>query len=228
LSRTPEARARGYKSGRFSFNVKGGRCEACEGDGTIRIEMHFLPDVYVVCDVCQGRRYNRETLEVAYKGRNIADILQLTVAQGLEFFGRIGAIREKLQSLADAGLGYMRIGQPATTLSGGEAQRVKLSRELCRRGGGRTLYVLDEPTTGLHADDIRRLLDVLRQLVEAGNTVIMIEHHLDVIRAADFVVDLGPGGGEAGGEILGCGTPEQIAALPGSFTGEYLRKTPRR
>jgi excinuclease ABC subunit A len=224
FARTPEARARGYKTGRFSFNVKGGRCEACQGDGTIRIEMHFLPDIYVVCDGCRGLRYNRETLEVRYKGKSISDILGLTVDQGLEFFARIGMIREKLQSLADAGLGYLRIGQPATTLSGGEAQRVKLSRELSRKGSGRTLYVLDEPTTGLHADDIRRLLQVLNQLVDAGNTVIIIEHHPDVIKTADYVIDLGPGGGDEGGALVGCGTPEEIAALAGSHTGEFLRR----
>jgi excinuclease ABC subunit A len=224
FARTPEARARGYAAGRFSFNMKGGRCEACQGDGVIRIEMHFLPDLHVVCDGCRGRRYNRETLEVRYKGKNIAEMLQLTVAQGLEVFGRIGVIREKLEALAEAGLGYLQIGQPATTLSGGEAQRVKLARELARKGSGRTLYVLDEPTTGLHTDDIRRLLRVLERLVDGGNTVIVIEHHMEVVKTADFVIDLGPGGGEHGGEIVGCGTPEQIAALPGSPTAEFLAR----
>ncbi len=223
FARTPEARARGYKAGRFSFNVKGGRCEACRGDGTLRIEMHFLPDVFVTCDVCRGRRYNRETLEVSYRGKSIAEVLELTVDQGLELFGRIGPVREKLQALAEVGLGYLRIGQPANTLSGGEAQRVKLARELAKKGAGRTLFVLDEPTTGLHADDIRRLMDVLNQLIDAGHSVVLIEHHLDVIRCADHVIDLGPGGGRAGGEIVGCGTPEEIAALRESFTGQYLK-----
>jgi excinuclease ABC subunit A len=224
FARTPDARLRGYRAGRFSFNVKGGRCEACQGDGTVRIEMHFLPDVYVTCDVCGGRRYNRETLEVLYKGRSIADVLEMTVDQGLEFFSRIGAIREKLLTLSEVGLGYVAIGQAATTLSGGEAQRVKLSRELSRKSTGRTLYVLDEPTTGLHPDDIRRLLHVLNQLVDAGNTVVVIEHNLDVIKTADYLLDLGPAGGDEGGRIVGCGTPEELAATPGSYTGQYLRK----
>jgi len=223
LARTPEARMRGFKAGRFSFNVKGGRCEACRGDGTLRIEMHFLPDVYVTCDVCAGRRYNRETLEIRYKGRSVADVLAMTVDQGLEFFGRIGPIRERLLTLSEVGLGYVAIGQSATTLSGGEAQRVKLARELSRKGAGRTLYVLDEPTTGLHTEDIRRLLAVLNQLVDAGNTVIVIEHHLDVIKTADYLIDLGPGAGEEGGELVACGTPEALAANPRSWTGQYLR-----
>jgi excinuclease ABC subunit A len=224
FARTPDARMRGYKAGRFSFNVKGGRCEACQGDGTVRIEMHFLPDVYVACDVCAGRRYNRETLEVRYKGRSIADVLDMTADQGMEFFARIGAVREKLQTLAEVGLGYVPIGQAATTLSGGEAQRVKLSRELSRKGAGRSLYVLDEPTTGLHADDIRRLLAVLNQLVDAGNTVVVIEHHLDVIKTADYLIDLGPGAGEDGGHLVACGTPETLAANPRSSTGRYLQR----
>jgi len=223
FARTPDARMRGYRAGRFSFNVKGGRCEACQGDGTMRIEMHFLPDVYVTCDVCHGRRYNRETLEVRYKAKSIADVLGMTVNQGLEFFSRIGAIREKLFTLAEVGLDYLPIGQAATTLSGGEAQRVKLARELSRKSTGRTLYVLDEPTIGLHPEDIRRLLHVLNRLVDAGNTVIVIEHNLDVIKSADYLIDLGPEGGDAGGRIVGRGTPEAIAATPGSATGEYLR-----
>jgi excinuclease ABC subunit A len=224
FAKTPEARMRGYKPGRFSFNVKGGRCEACQGDGVLKIEMHFLPDVYVSCDVCRGKRYNRETLEIKYKGRNIDDVLGMTVNQAGEFFFRIGNIRNKLQTLADVGLGYLQIGQPATTLSGGEAQRVKLARELSKRGVGSTLYVLDEPTTGLHTDDIRRLLDVLNQLVDAGNTVLVIEHNLDVIKSADFIVDLGPDGGDQGGQVVGCGAPEDIAGTAGSVTGSYLGK----
>ncbi len=224
FSKTPEARMRGYKPGRFSFNVKGGRCEACKGDGIIKIEMHFLPDVYVACDVCRGKRYNRETLEIRYKGKNIADILGMTVNQSFSFFEKINNIRGKLQTLVDVGLGYIHIGQPATTLSGGEAQRVKLSRELSKRGTGRTVYILDEPTTGLHVDDIRKLLNVLFRLVEAGNTVIVIEHNLDVIKTADHIIDLGPEGGDDGGYIVGCGTPEQITKISGSYTGQFLKK----
>jgi len=224
FSKVPESRARGYKPGRFSFNVKGGRCEACTGDGIIKIEMHFLPDIYVPCDVCRGKRYNRETLEIRYKGKSITDVLEMTVNQALQFFANISAIRSKLQTLVDVGLGYIRLGQPATTLSGGEAQRVKLSRELSKRGTGKTIYLLDEPTTGLHLDDIRKLLSVLNRLVEAGNTVIVIEHHLDVIKTADHVIDLGPEGGDAGGRVVGCGTPEEIAALPRSYTGQFLKK----
>jgi excinuclease ABC subunit A len=224
FSRTPDARMRGYKAGRFSFNVKGGRCEACQGDGTLRIEMHFMPDVYVTCDVCRGKRYNRETLEVHYKGKSIADVLEMTVDQGLEFFGRIAVIREKLITLSEVGLGYIPIGQAATTLSGGEAQRVKLTRELSRKSTGKTLYVLDEPTTGLHTDDIRRLLHVLNRLVDAGNTVVVIEHNLDVIKTTDYLIDLGPGAGKDGGRIVGCGTPEDLAANPHSWTGQYLRQ----
>ncbi|UCF91766.1 MAG: excinuclease ABC subunit UvrA [Desulfobacterales bacterium] len=224
FARTPEARMRGYKPGRFSFNVKGGRCEACQGDGIIKIEMHFLPDVYVTCDVCRGKRYNRETLEIRYKGKSIADVLAMTVNQALEFFGRITQIRTKLQTLAEVGLGYIQLGQPATTLSGGEAQRVKLSRELSKKGPGHTVYILDEPTTGLHIDDIRKLLQVLNQLVEAGNTVIVIEHHLDVVKTADHIIDLGPEGGDAGGYVVACGTPEEIATVEHSYTGRYLKK----
>jgi excinuclease ABC subunit A len=223
FARTPDARVRGYRAGRFSFNVKGGRCEACQGDGTLRIEMHFLPDVYVTCDVCRGRRYNRETLEVKYKGRTIEEALRMTIDEGIEFFGRIGAIRDKLLTLSEVGLGYVAIGQAAPTLSGGEAQRVKLARELGRKGTGRTVYVLDEPTTGLHPDDIRRLLHVLNRLVDAGNTVIVIEHNLDVIKTADYLIDLGPGGGEAGGRIVGSGTPEELAQNPYSTTGQFLK-----
>ncbi len=224
FSRTPESRMRGYKPGRFSFNVKGGRCEACRGDGIIKIEMHFLPDVYVACDVCRGKRYNRETLEIKYKGKNIADILDMTVNQSFKFFERVRNIRQKLQTLIDVGLGYIHIGQPATTLSGGEAQRVKLSRELGKKATGRTVYILDEPTTGLHMDDIRKLLDVLLRLVETGNTVIVIEHNLDVIKTADHIIDLGPEGGDEGGHVVGRGTPEEIANLKGSYTGQFLAK----
>ena len=224
FSRTAEARMRGYKPGRFSFNVKGGRCEACKGDGIIKIEMHFLPDVYVVCDVCRGKRFNRETIEVKYKGKNIADILDMTVNQSLDFFGNIHNIRQKLQTLVDVGLGYIQIGQPAPTLSGGEAQRVKLSRELSKKSTGRTVYILDEPTTGLHMDDIRKLLAVLSRFVDAGNTVIVIEHNLDVIKTADHIIDLGPEGGDEGGGIVGCGSPEALAAIKESYTGQFLKK----
>lgn len=223
LAKTPEARLRGYKSGRFSFNVKGGRCEACGGDGIIKIEMHFLPDIYVACDVCQGKRYNRETLDIRYKGKNVVDMLNMTVNQARTFFANIGHITTKLDTLVDVGLGYIHIGQPATTLSGGEAQRVKLARELSKKGTGQTVYILDEPTTGLHIDDIQRLLTVLYRLVEAGNTVIIIEHNLDVIRFADHVIDLGPEGGDQGGNIVGYGTPEEIASIAASYTGQALR-----
>jgi excinuclease ABC subunit A len=224
FTRTPEARMRGYKSGRFSFNIKGGRCEACQGDGIIKIEMHFLPDVYVACDVCRGSRYNRETLEIRYKGKNIAEVLEMTVNQAILFFARIEKIRSKLQALVEVGLGYIQLGQPATTLSGGEAQRVKLSRELSKRATGKTIYILDEPTTGLHPDDIRRLLNVLNQLVDAGNTVIVIEHNMDVIKTADYIIDLGPEGGDKGGYVIGCGTPEEIATVEHSYTGQFLEK----
>jgi excinuclease ABC subunit A len=224
FSRTPEARMRGYRSGRFSFNVKGGRCEACKGDGIIKIEMHFLPDVYVPCDVCHSKRYNRETLEIKYKGKNIADVLDMTVNQASGFFERIHQIRQKLNTLVEVGLGYIHIGQQATTLSGGEAQRVKLSRELSKKGTGRTVYILDEPTTGLHVDDIKKLLQVLNTLVDAGNTVIVIEHNMDVIKTADHIIDLGPEGGDEGGYIVGCGTPEEIANIKSSYTGQFLKK----
>jgi len=219
----PEAKARGYKPGRFSFNVKGGRCEACQGDGVIKIEMHFLPDVYVECDVCKGKRYNRETLEVKYRGRSIADVLDLTVEEGVTEFSAVPSIREKLATLERVGLGYVKIGQQATTLSGGEAQRVKLAKELSRRATGRTVYILDEPTTGLHFEDVRKLLEVLQALVDQGNTVIVIEHNLEVIKTADWVIDLGPEGGDGGGRIVAAGTPEEIAASPESYTGEFLK-----
>ena len=219
----PEARLRGYKSGRFSFNVKGGRCEACQGDGIIRIEMQFLPDVYVPCEVCHGQRYNREALEIRYRGKNIAEVLDMTVDEAMEFFANIPALQSKLVTLHDVGLGYIRLGQPATTLSGGEAQRIKLARELARRATGRTLYILDEPTVGLHMADVERLLQVLSRLVDAGNTVLIIEHNLDVLKTADWLVDLGPEGGDAGGRVIAEGTPEQVAANPASYTGRYLR-----
>jgi excinuclease ABC subunit A len=221
---SPDARARGYKPGRFSFNVKGGRCETCRGDGTIKIEMHFLPDVYINCEVCHGRRYNRETLEVKFKGKSIADVLDMSVEEALGFFAKIPKLRRRLQTLHDVGLDYMRLGQPATTLSGGEAQRVKLATELSKVATGRTLYILDEPTTGLHTYDIEKLLQVLQRLVDAGNTVLVIEHNLDVIKQADWVVDLGPEGGDAGGEVVAQGTPEEVAETPGSHTGEFLRR----
>jgi len=218
----PESKARGYKPGRFSFNVKGGRCEACQGDGLIKIEMHFLPDIYVQCDVCKGSRYNRETLEVLFKGKSIADVLDMTVDDGAAFFKAVPTIRDKLTTLQRVGLGYIKIGQPATTLSGGEAQRVKLSKELSKRATGRTFYILDEPTTGLHFDDVRKLLEVLHALVGAGNTVVVIEHNIDVIKTADWIVDLGPGGGDNGGRIVIEGTPEEVAEHGDSFTGQYL------
>ncbi|GAB6094768.1 excinuclease ABC subunit UvrA [Desulfatiferula olefinivorans] len=223
FSKTQDARARGYKAGRFSFNAKGGRCEACTGDGIIKIEMHFLPDVYVPCDVCHGKRFNRETLEIRYKGKTIADILDMTVNQALAFFTGIGAIREKLETLKDVGMGYIHLGQPATTLSGGEAQRIKLARELGKKDTGKTVYILDEPTTGLHTEDISKLLSVLNRLVDAGNTVIVIEHNLDVIKCADHIIDIGPEGGDAGGYIVAAGTPEDIIRCPESHTGQFLR-----
>lgn len=221
-SQTPEAKMRGYKQGRFSFNVRGGRCEACRGDGIIKIEMHFLPDVYVPCEVCKGARYNRETLEVKYKGKTIAEVLDMVVDEAVEFFKAIPKIHRKLVTLQEVGLGYIRLGQPATTLSGGEAQRVKLATELARRSTGKTLYILDEPTTGLHAEDIRKLLDVLQKLVDGGDTVVVIEHNLDVIKTADHIIDLGPEGGVCGGTIIGTGTPEQICKLEASYTGKFL------
>jgi excinuclease ABC subunit A len=222
FSKTAEARARGYKPGRFSFNVKGGRCEVCRGDGQIRIEMHFLPDVYVPCEQCHGRRYNRETLEVRFKGKTIADVLDMPVEEALEFFKHIPAIHRRLATLSDVGLGYIRLGQPATTLSGGEAQRIKLATELSKIATGRTLYILDEPTTGLHFADVARLLEVLHRLVDAGNSVVVIEHNLDVIKSADRLIDLGPEGGDGGGRVVATGTPEQVAAVAESHTGRFL------
>ena len=220
---TPEAKMHGFTSGRFSFNIKGGRCEACQGDGIIKIEMHFLPDVYVACDVCKGKRYNRETLEVKYKGKSIYDVLEMTVEEGLAFFKDHPKIARKLHTLCDVGLGYIKIGQPATTLSGGEAQRVKLATELSRRPTGKTVYILDEPTTGLHIADVHKLVEVLQKLVDGGNTVIVIEHNLDLIKTADHIIDLGPEGGDKGGMIIAEGTPEQVAATKGSYTGEYIK-----
>ncbi len=221
---TPEAKSRGYTSGRFSFNVKGGRCEACTGDGIIKIEMHFLPDVYVPCEICDGKRYNRETLEVRYKGKNIHDVLEMTVEEGCMFFENIPKIQRKLQTLFDVGLGYIKIGQPSTTLSGGEAQRVKLATELSKRSTGSTIYILDEPTTGLHSADVHKLTEVLQKLVDVGNTIVVIEHNLDIIKTADYIVDLGPEGGDKGGEIIACGTPEKVAKVAKSYTGQYLKK----
>jgi len=224
FAQTTAARVRGYRMGRFSFNLKGGRCEACEGDGLIKIAMHFLPDVYVTCDVCKGKRYNRETLEIRYKGKNIAEVLDMTVAEALVFFKNIPHIRKRLETLNSIGLGYITLGQSATTLSGGEAQRVKLSKELSKRGTGKTLYILDEPTTGLHFADIQRLLDVLNRLVEAGNTVVVIEHNLDVIKTADYIIDLGPEGGDEGGWVVAEGTPEEVSEVPNSYTGQFLKR----
>jgi excinuclease ABC subunit A len=222
-SLTPEAKVRGYKPGRFSFNVRGGRCETCKGDGQIKIEMHFLPDVYVPCETCKGARYNRETLEVRFKGRSIADVLEMSVEEALKFFAKIPKIRRRLQTLHDVGLDYIKLGQPATTLSGGEAQRVKLASELSKVATGKTLYILDEPTTGLHFADIEKLLETLQRLVDGGNTMIVIEHNLDVIKQADWVIDLGPEGGEAGGELIAVGTPEDVAEVEDSFTGRFLQ-----
>jgi excinuclease ABC subunit A len=219
----PEAKARGYAAGRFSFNVKGGRCEACQGEGIVRIEMQFLPDVYVPCEVCHGKRYNRDALEIRFKGKSIADVLDMTVEEALHFFDALAPIKNKLQTLFDVGLSYIRLGQPATQLSGGEAQRVKLATELSKRPTGKTLYILDEPTTGLHFADIDRLLRVLHRLADGGNSVLVIEHNLDVIKSADWLIDIGPEGGHRGGEVVAEGTPEEIAAHPGSYTGHFLR-----
>ena len=221
---TADAKAKGYSSGRFSFNVKGGRCEACEGDGIIKIEMHFLPDVYVPCEVCGGMRYNRETLDVKYKGKSIFDVLEMTVEEGLEFFSGIPKLQRKLQTLFDVGLGYVKIGQPATTLSGGEAQRVKLATELSKRATGKTIYILDEPTTGLHTHDVAKLIEIIQKLTDGGNTAVVIEHNLDVIKTADHIIDLGPEGGDNGGYVIAEGTPEEIAKNKSSYTGKYLKK----
>ena len=220
---TQEAKVRGYQKGRFSFNIRGGRCEACSGDGIIRIEMHFLPDVYVPCEVCHGQRYNRETLEVKYHGKSIADVLDMTVEEALRFFEHVPKIKSKLQTLYDVGLTYVKLGQPSTTLSGGEAQRVKLATELSRRSTGRTIYILDEPTTGLHFADVHKLVDILQKLTDGGNTVLVIEHNLDVIKTADYLIDLGPEGGDRGGEVIATGTPEEVAGVPGSYTGLFLK-----
>jgi excinuclease ABC subunit A len=228
FAEVPEARARGYDPGRFSFNVRGGRCEACEGDGLIRVEMHFLPDAYVTCDACRGMRYNRETLEIRYKGRNIHDVLDMTIEDAAVFFRSVPALAGKLQTLLDVGLSYVRLGQNATTLSGGEAQRIKLARELAKRATGRTLYILDEPTTGLHFHDIEQLLGVLQRLRDEGNTIVVIEHNLDVIKTADWIVDMGPEGGDGGGSVVVEGTPEQVAQAPASHTGRYLARVLRK
>jgi excinuclease ABC subunit A len=221
---TADAKARGYKKGRFSFNVKGGRCEACSGDGILKIEMHFLPDVYVPCEVCHGKRYNRETLEVRYKGKNIYDVLDMTAEEALEFFKHIPSIYRKIETLNDVGLSYVKLGQPSTTLSGGEAQRIKLATELSRRSTGKTVYILDEPTTGLHFADVHKLVDILHRLADGGNTVIVIEHNLDVIKTADYIIDLGPEGGDRGGTVVATGTPEEIVQNPDSYTGQYVAK----
>jgi excinuclease ABC subunit A len=223
----PESRIRGYKPGRFSFNVKGGRCQACEGDGVKKIEMHFLPDIYVQCQVCGGKRFNQQTLEVKYKGKSITDVLQMPLSEALRLFGNIPSIRDKISTLEDVGLGYIELGQQATTLSGGEAQRVKLASELCKKATGRTLYILDEPTTGLHFADISKLLSVLHDLVDNGNTVLVIEHNLDVINSADYIMDLGPEGGDAGGRVIACGSPEEIAKIKASYTGHYISLSSR-
>ena len=221
---TADAKARGYKKGRFSFNVKGGRCEACSGDGILKIEMHFLPDVYVPCEVCKGKRYNRETLEVKYKGKSIYDVLNMTVEEAMEFFKHIPSIYRKIETLNDVGLSYIRLGQPSTELSGGEAQRVKLATELSRRSTGKTVYILDEPTTGLHFADVHKLIEILHRLAESGNTVIVIEHNLDVIKTADYIIDIGPEGGDRGGTVIAQGTPEEVAESPISYTGKYVKR----
>jgi excinuclease ABC subunit A len=224
FAQTADAKAKGYTKGRFSFNVKGGRCEACAGDGIVKIEMHFLADVYVPCEVCRGKRYNRETLDVHYKDKSIYDVLNMTVEEALDFFENIPSIRRKIQTLYDVGLSYIRLGQPSTELSGGEAQRIKLAAELSRRSTGKTIYILDEPTTGLHFDDVNKLITILRRLADGGNTVVVIEHNLDVIKTADYIIDMGPEGGDGGGTVIAHGTPEEIANCPNSYTGQYVAK----
>ena len=224
FANTKDAKAMGYTKGRFSFNVAGGRCEACRGDGIIKIEMHFLPDVYVPCEVCQGKRYNRETLDVKYKGKSIYDVLDMTVEEALEFFDKVPSIRRKIETLNDVGLSYIKLGQPSTTLSGGEAQRIKLATELSRRSTGKTIYILDEPTTGLHFADVHKLVEILQRLAEGGNSVVVIEHNLDVIKTADYIIDIGPEGGDGGGTVIAEGTPEHIAQCPNSYTGIYVKK----
>ena len=221
---TTDAKMRGYKKGRFSFNIKGGRCEACQGDGILKIEMNFLPDVYVPCEVCHGKRYNRETLEIRYRGKSIYDVLDMTVEEALRFFDKVPRIRNKIRTLYDVGLGYIRLGQPSTQLSGGEAQRIKLAAELSKRATGRTIYILDEPTTGLHFEDVRKLIEILMRLRDQGNTVVVIEHNLDVIKSADYLIDLGPEGGDRGGTLVACGTPEEVAGNKDSWTGRYVKK----
>ena len=223
FAETSEAKLRGYGKGRFSFNVSGGRCETCQGDGILKIEMHFLPDIYVPCEVCKGKRYNRETLEVKYKGKTISDVLEMTIEEALDFFSNVPKIKQKIQTLYDVGLGYIKLGQPSTTLSGGEAQRVKLATELSKKATGKTLYILDEPTTGLHIADVHRLIDILQRLVDTGNSIVVIEHNLDLIKTADYIIDLGPEGGEKGGEIVACGTPEQVIKNDRSYTGKFLK-----
>jgi excinuclease ABC subunit A len=224
FAQTNEAKLRGYKKGRFSFNIKGGRCEACSGDGIVKIEMNFLPDIFVPCEVCGGKRYNRETLEVKYKGKSIADVLDMTVEEALKFFENLPKLKNKLQTLYDVGLSYVKLGQSSTTLSGGEAQRVKLATELSRRSTGKTMYILDEPTTGLHSADVHKLTEIMQRLAEGGNTIVVIEHNLDVIKSSDYIIDLGPEGGDEGGEIVALGTPEEISENEKSYTGKYLKK----
>jgi len=221
---TPDAKMKGYSKGRFSFNVKGGRCEACGGDGIIKIEMNFLPDVYVPCEVCEGKRYNRETLEVKYKGKSIFDVLDMTIEEAVHFFENVPTIRRKIETLNDVGLSYLKLGHPSTSLSGGEAQRIKLATELSRRSTGKTIYILDEPTTGLHFEDVRKLIEILQRLADGGNTVLVIEHNLDVIKTADYIIDIGPEGGDRGGTVIAKGTPEEVAAMPQSHTGKYIKK----
>lgn len=221
---TPEAKMKGYSKGRFSFNIKGGRCEACSGDGIIKIEMNFLPDIYVPCEVCNGKRYNRETLEVHYKGKTIYDVLEMTIEEAVKFFENVPSIRRKIETLNDVGLSYLKLGHPSTSLSGGEAQRIKLATELSKRSTGKTIYILDEPTTGLHFADVHKLVEILHRLTEGGNTVVVIEHNLDVIKTADYIIDIGPEGGDKGGRVVACGTPEEVAKCKKSYTGQYVKK----